>query len=270
MIRLNDLAATPELLVALDVDGTLAPLHDQPMQVRMAPEARAAVHRLAGLPATSVALVSGRTLHDLRIITEHDDDSPLLLAGSHGAEFWLPGRGEVARTDDPSDLALRDVLRDRAEALVTDLDGAWIEPKTFGFAVHTRLASEADGATADRLIDDLTNGAAPDWRRRTGHDIVEYSFRTEGKDSAVQVLREHTRATAVFFAGDDVTDEDALGSLDGPDLGVLVGDRPIHAHLRVDDIAAMARLLDRLADLREAHQAGEQAEASRLFRVTLN
>jgi hypothetical protein len=160
MIRLNDLAATPELLVALDVDGTLAPLHDQPMQVRMAPEARAAVHRLAGLPATSVALVSGRTLHDVRIITEHDD-SPLLLAGSHGAEFWLPGRGEVARTDDPSDLALRDVLRDRAEALVTDLDGAWIEPKTFGFAVHTRLASEADGATADRLIDDLTKGAAP-------------------------------------------------------------------------------------------------------------
>ena len=124
MNELTSLAATSRLLVALDMDGTLAPLHDRPMEVRMAPEARAAVHRLTALPATTVALVSGRSLHDLRVIAEHDDDSPLLLAGSHGAEFWLPGRGEVERSDDPDDLTLRDTLRGHAEALVTDLPTA--------------------------------------------------------------------------------------------------------------------------------------------------
>jgi len=247
---LETLAATPRLLVALDVDGTLAPLLDRPMDVRMTPAARAAVLRLAGLAQTTVALVSGRTLHDLRIIAEHGDDSPLLLSGSHGAEFWIPGEGEVDRSDDAAELALRDSLQKRAKALVEPFEGAWIEPKTFGLAVHTRMAARADADAADSAVDDLLGSEAPGWRRRAGHDIVEYSFRTEGKDSAVQALRDRIGATAVLFAGDDVTDEDALGSLGPDDLGVLVGDRPTSASVRVPDIAAMAALLSRLADLR--------------------
>ena len=247
---LETLAATPRLLVTLDVDGTLAPLLDRPMEVRMAPGAAAAVLRLAGLAQTTVALVSGRTLHDLRIIAEHEDDSPLLLSGSHGAEFWIPGEGEVDRSDDAAELALRDSLQKRAKALVEPFEGAWIEPKTFGLAVHTRMAARADADAADSAVDDLLGSEAPGWRRRAGHDIVEYSFRTEGKDSAVQALRDRIGATAVLFAGDDVTDEDALGSLGPDDLGVLVGDRPTSASVRVPDIAAMAALLSRLADLR--------------------
>ena len=255
---LETLALTPRLLVALDVDGTLAPLLDRPMDVRMTPAARAAVLRLAGLPHTSVALVSGRTLHDLRIIAEHTDDSPLLLAGSHGAEFWVPGEGEVERSDDAAALALRDTLQERAKALVEPLEGVWIEPKTFGLAVHTRLSSEADSATGNDAVDALVAAEAAGWRRRTGHNIIEYSFRDEGKDSAVRTLRERVGATAVLFAGDDVTDEDALGSLGADDLGVLVGDRPTHASVRVPDVDAMAALLDRLADLRAKGPAGSQ------------
>lgn len=249
---LKALARTPRLLVALDVDGTLAPLLDRPMDVRMTPAARAAVVRLAGLPDTSVALVSGRTLHDLRIIAEHDDDSPLLLAGSHGAEYWIPREGERATSDDPAVIAQRDDLRSRAIALVEPMEGVWIEPKTFGFGVHTRMADAIASDAANTAVDALVRSEAPQWRRRSGHNIIEYAFRDEGKDSAVRELRGLTRATAVLFAGDDVTDEDALGSLEPDDLGVLVGDRPTHATVRVPDIAAMADLLDRLADLRSA------------------
>ncbi|MFT4297494.1 MAG: trehalose-phosphatase [Micropruina sp.] len=244
------LADTERLLVALDVDGTLAPLSDEPMSVRMLPAARAAVLALAALPGTTVALVSGRTLHDLRTIAEHTDDSPLLLAGSHGAEYWSPGERERGTGDDAAASARRDALRRRAETLVESMPGAWIEPKTFGFAVHTRLADADTAAAANAAVDALIAAEAPQWRRRTGHDIVEYASRTEGKDTAVRVLRERTAATAVLFAGDDVTDEDALASLGPGDLGVLVGDRPTHATLTVPDIPAMAALLRRLAELR--------------------
>ncbi|MHC2999064.1 trehalose phosphatase [Microbacterium sp. HJ5] len=243
-------AASDRLLVALDFDGTLSPLADEPMDARMLPAARAALDALVAAPRTAVALVSGRSLSDLRIIAEHLDDSPLLLAGSHGAEFWLPGEGVLTHDDEPGDERLRDELRAHAEAATALLAGVWIEPKRFGFGVHTRKSTPADAAEANRLVDALVSAEAPLWRRRTGHNIVEYAFRHEGKDSAIAELRTRTDASAVLFAGDDVTDEDALESLGPDDLGVHVGQRPTAATLRVPDIAALAELLEELAAAR--------------------
>ncbi len=240
-------AASDRLLVALDFDGTLAPLEDEPMDARMLPAARAAVDAVVAAPDTLVALVSGRSLSDLRIIAEHGDDSRLLLAGSHGAEFWIPGEGTLTHDDDPGDEALRDELRAHAEQATADLDGVWIEPKRFGFGVHTRRSTPADAAEANRLVDALVAAEAPHWRRRTGHNIVEYAFRHEGKDSAIAELRERTDASAVVFAGDDITDEDALESLGDGDLGVHVGSRPTAATVCVPDIPAMADLLSVIA-----------------------
>lgn len=245
-------AAADLLLVALDFDGTLAPLENEPMDARMLPSARAAVDALVAAPNTLVALVSGRSLSDLRIIAEHRDDSPILLAGSHGAEFWLPGAGEVTHDDDPADAALRDELRAHAEQQTAALEGVWIEPKRFGFGVHTRRSTPSDAAEADRVVDALVAAEAPEWRRRTGHNIVEYAFRHEGKDSAIAELRSRTDASAVLFAGDDVTDEDALKSLHDGDLGVHVGVPPTAATLCVPDIPAMADLLSVLAAERSA------------------
>ncbi|MGA7148029.1 MAG: trehalose-phosphatase, partial [Microbacterium sp.] len=60
-------AASDRLLVALDFDGTLSPLADEPMEARMLPAARAALDALVAAPDTIVALVSGRSLTDLRL-----------------------------------------------------------------------------------------------------------------------------------------------------------------------------------------------------------
>jgi trehalose 6-phosphate phosphatase len=59
----------------------------------------------------------------------------------------------------------------------------------------------------------------------------------------------------VLFAGDDVTDEDALRSLGPQDLGVRVGGGETTASLRVDDIAAFVAVLEDVARLRRAHGA---------------
>ena len=249
---IDKLAASDRLLVALDFDGTLSPLEDEPMDARMLPAAREAVDALVAAPDTIVAFVSGRSLVDLRVIAEHDDSSRVMLAGSHGAEFWIPGEGVVSHGEDDADVALRDALRGHAEEATAHLEGVWIEPKTFGFGVHTRRADPADAEVADRAVDALVQSEAPHWRRRTGHNIIEYAFRHEGKDSAIVELRERTDAAAVVFAGDDVTDEDALRSLGPDDVGVHVGTRPTAATVIVPDIPAMAALLGRLADMRTA------------------
>jgi trehalose 6-phosphate phosphatase len=247
-------AASDRLLVALDFDGTLAPLEDEPMDARMLPAARDAVNALLDEPRTTVALVSGRSLGDLREIAEHRDDSRIWLAGSHGAELWVPGEGLVAHGDDPADAALRDELRAHALAATQHLDGVWIEPKTFGFGVHTRRATPAAAKEANHIVDAMVQANAPHWRRRTGHNIVEYAFRHEGKDTAIAELRERTGATAALFAGDDVTDEDALRSLGPGDLGVHVGSGETAATVTVADIPALAELLSQLATERATSQ----------------
>ena len=243
-------AASDRLLVALDFDGTLAPLEDEPMNARALPSAAAAVAALAALPDTPVAFVSGRSMHDLREIAEHADDAQIFLAGSHGAEFWVPGEGLLETDEDEDAPALRDELRDQMAAEVGGLEGVWVEPKTFGFGIHTRVASPEDAQTARNAADRLVQDRAPHWRRRTGHNIVEYSFRHEGKDSAVAALRERTGATAVLFAGDDVTDEDALASLGRNDLGIRVGDGETAASVRVGSIQELAAALSLLARMR--------------------
>lgn len=247
-------AASDRLLVALDFDGTLAPLEDEPMKARALPDAAAAVAALAALPDTSVAYVSGRSLHDLREIGEHTDDSPIHLAGSHGAEFWVPGQGVLETDDDDAAHTLRDELRDEMTARLGDLEGVWVEPKTFGFGIHTRVASAEDARFAREAADRLVAERAPHWRRRTGHNIVEYSFRHEGKDSALSALRERLGATAVLFAGDDVTDEDALASLGPQDLGIRVGDGQTAASVRVGSIQELAQALSLLERMRSLRQ----------------
>lgn len=236
-----------ELLVALDFDGTLSLHQDDPMAARALPEAAAAIALLAELPHTTVALISGRSLADLRVIAEHDDDSRILLAGSHGAEFWYPGVGAVEPAEDDAEIALRDQLRAEAAMIISDIPGTFIEPKTFGFGVHTRLASPDDARRADAVVDALVGAKAPAWRRRTGKNIVEYAFRHEGKDSAVAALRQRVNATCVLYAGDDTTDEDALASLLPADVGVHVGAGPTAADVSVPTPQAMAAALEALA-----------------------
>ncbi|MFE1644826.1 trehalose-phosphatase [Microbacterium sp. P01] len=251
---LRPLAETAVLLVALDFDGTLAPFEDEPMKARMLPESRAAVESLFTLPDTVVALVSGRSLSDLEQISEHTEDSAIVLAGSHGAEFWIPGEGLVTPTEEARETELRDTLRHDAERELAGFPGVWVEPKTYGFGIHTRTASADDGERAWQYADALVAQHAPHWRRRTGHNIVEYSFRQEGKDAAVAVLRERLSATAVLFAGDDVTDEDAMKALRVDDLGIRVGGGQTAAALRVSDIEELAAVLSALAEMRAARR----------------
>lgn len=246
------IAATPRLLVALDFDGTVSPHVTDPMTARALPEAMAAVNRLAALPDTFVAYASGRSLHDLREITEHEDGSPILLAASHGAQFWFPDTGE--ETDLSTEPADRAEIVDELRALIADLDGVVYEPKTFGFGVHTRTASPGQEELAFVRVEKWAPERIPSWRRRTGHHLREYSWRDEGKDVALKRLREHVGATAVLFAGDDVTDEDGMRTLGGEDLGVRIGAGETAATLRVADPAAFAALLDALADARAAAQ----------------
>ncbi|WP_198411093.1 trehalose-phosphatase [Microbacterium suaedae] len=246
--RLDALVDAERILVALDFDGTLSPLVTDPMAARATPEASAAIAALAEARATTVALVSGRSLRDLRVIAEHRDDSSIWLAGSHGAEHWRPaGAPSVDGEDRRIDAEQADAILSAVVDAVARFDGAWIEDKQFGFALHTRTSPEGVEQPAQDAVDAVMRARAPEWRRREGKHVLEFAWRHEGKDTAVAELRRASRADAVLFAGDDVTDEDALRSLDEGDLGIRVGAGETAADVTVADISELARLLSELA-----------------------
>jgi trehalose 6-phosphate phosphatase len=247
---LGVLAATQRLLVALDFDGTLAPEVDDPEKARATPEARAAVERLIALPSTRVALVSGRALDDLEQVARFDDR--VLLVGSHGIELRLDEEGDVLALDAEeraSMVTLREVLGQVADTL----DSVWIERKPAGYALHTRLATDRSSRVAHLGARSEAQAEIDDLKVRLGKNVIEFSVRDTTKGEALEHLRRYTKATATFYAGDDVTDEDAFGVLGTGDLGLKSGDGSTAADHRVHGPAEVAAALSLLASLREAH-----------------
>ncbi|MBW0103600.1 trehalose-phosphatase [Pseudonocardia sp. KRD291] len=251
LARLDRLAEVPVLLVALDFDGVLAPLVDDPSSSRPLPASAEAVRTLASLPGTTVVMLSGRGRDDL--VTVSGFDAPVRLVGSHGSEFDPDlsaslGRGEFLT---PAQHDLRAALIEELQTLVDDVAGARLEVKPAGAAVHVRGVDPAAGTA---LLDRVRTGpAARDGIDATeGKDVVDLAVLVTTKGSAVDALRAHLEADAVLFAGDDVTDESVFVRLSGPDVGVKVGDGDTAATHRVASPEELADALTHLVRARPA------------------
>lgn len=245
---LAGVAGVERLLVALDFDGTLAPEVDDPDRARALPAAVEALARLRVLPGTTVALVSGRSLDSLARVAEVGDDVPLI--GSHGLELRLAA-GERPAVLTPDEAARLAALRARVAALVDGVPGAWIEDKPAGFAVHVRLVERERASRLDRDVRGVL-AAEPGLTVRAGKNVVEFALREATKGDGLRALRARFAADAVVFAGDDVTDEDALAVLEPGDVGIKVGPAPTIAAHRVPDPAALVAALRLLTSARES------------------
>ncbi|WP_368498974.1 trehalose-phosphatase [Herbiconiux sp. A18JL235] len=243
---LEHLASVPRLLVALDFDGTLAPEVDRPDDARALPEAHEAVLRLLELPGTSVAMISGRAMESLEHVTRLPGSA--LLVGSHGVEVRHDGVTELALDDEEQRKVAR--LGEALRAVAEPIEGAWVEAKPAGFALHTRLAGESDSAEAERAALAAVGVEENGLTVRRGKNVIEFAVRSTTKGDAVRRLRELVGADAVLFAGDDVTDEDGFRALGPGDLGLKSGEGETVARHRVAGPAEVAAVLARLAELR--------------------
>jgi trehalose 6-phosphate phosphatase len=79
-----------------------------------------------------------------------------------------------------------------------------------------------------------------------GKAVLDLSVVRIDKGIALDVLRDRVEADAVFFAGDDVTDERAFARLRPGDLGVKIGPGDTLAEHRVDGPPEFATVLEQL------------------------
>lgn len=255
---LRRIAGTGHLLVAMDFDGTMAPIVDSAQDARPLPRSAAAFAGLAVLPRTTTALISGRALASLRQVASPPVDT--LLIGSHGAEAWLgPGSTELSLEEDQKAL-LAEVRAVLAE-IVAEAPGTSLEDKPAGVVLHTRQAD-------DDVAEDAVAAARASLQDRKGvflkegKRVLETSVVNASKGEGVAFLRQATGATAVLFAGDDVTDEDAFGRLEPGDVGVKVGLDFTQAQYRVEAPVHIAELLEVLLQERSIAVAEEDPEAA--------
>ncbi len=252
--RLAALARVPVLLVASDYDGTLSPIVSDPTDAKPDREAMIALRSLADLPNTHVALISGRSLSDLASLSQAPDH--LHLVGSHGSEFDL----DFANNLDPDASELKGKVEKELKQIAGEHAGCSVEVKPASVAFHYRNADEDVAGAALKAVEDgpaSWNGV----HLKRGKMVVELAVVSTSKGTALHVIRSRVGASAVIFLGDDVTDEDAFGTLQGPDLGVKVGDEESLAPFRVADTRDVARVLARLSEMRQAWLAGSDAVA---------
>ncbi|KZE23377.1 trehalose-phosphatase [Brevibacterium casei] len=271
-VDLRPLAEADDLLVALDFDGVLAPLQDDPSLSRVLPASAEAIARIASLPNTQLALVSGRDVATLRELA--DPPASAMIVGSHGAEIDLgPGQDasgteSAATASAPDPTEANAVTNDEEELLaaiddhlaelttLSDREGfdLRIEHKPYSRTVHTR--GMAPGLAAS-LREHVVSVQAEHGGIRVieGHDITELAVSQATKGTGIRALVAEVHPTAALYLGDDITDEDAFAELaemrpEVTGVGIKVGSAPTQAELRIADPDAVATLLTRLADER--------------------
>lgn len=210
-MSLEDLRSEPAAAaLLLDVDGTLAPIVDDPDAAQVSPETAAALADLADRYLL-VACISGRHALDARRIVGLDR---LFYAGNHGLELLLPGEDSSsldARVGDGADHAASFTSRLDRDALA-DV-GIRLEDKGPIQALHWRGAADVDAAEAraERIADDAE---AAGLEVRRGRLVIEFRPKVAvDKGTAVRGLVERAGATAALYAGDDRTDLDAFRAL---------------------------------------------------------
>ena len=253
---LRRLAAEARLLVACDFDGTLAPIVPHPDQARILPRAEQALSVLQNAPGVDVAIVSGRSIADLRATGLRTDGR--ILSGSHGAELaGLPGDTQVptaSATRTPDEDLRYERVRELFERHAAGRPGAWVEQKPFGLVLHGRGVAEVDAAeamlaAAAAEAEDLREQLGG-LRLRGGKLVTEASVRDTDKGVALHTIRTALPEGSAVMIGDDDTDEDAFRALGSGDAAIRVGTAPSVAEFRVADPEEVAAMLARLAELR--------------------
>ncbi|KQQ86513.1 trehalose-phosphatase [Pseudarthrobacter sp. SL88] len=246
------IASTDQLLVAMDFDGTMAPIVPHADDARPLPRAAAAFAGLAALPRTTTALISGRALASLRGVASPPAES--LLIGSHGAEAWL-GPGSAGLELDEDQRTLLAEVRGVLAEIAGEAPGTMLEDKPAGVVLHTRQAADdvaEDAVAAARSLLEDRKGVF----LKNGKRVLETSVVHASKGEAVAFLRQAAGATAVLFAGDDTTDEDAFARLVPGDIGVKVGLDFTQAQYRVEAPVHVAELLEALLAARSSAVGG--------------
>jgi trehalose 6-phosphate phosphatase len=184
-------------LVALDFDGTLAPISPHPDDARPGAGVLQILRDVAATGAT-LAVVTGRSVASVLRVSGFAAIPGIVIYGTHGVERWRAGELRI-----PTPPAGLQELRRSLPALLTCVAGdpdVWIEDKGLSLVVHTRLTAEPERLLELLRVPVEQAAAAAGLGVRPGKEVLEICI--PGITTA-----------AAFYACDDLGDLPAIAEV---------------------------------------------------------
>ena len=237
------IAADPgHALIALDFDGTLAPIVSEPSAAQPHPDALPALQRLATGVGT-IAIITGRPAPVAVELGGFASIPGLIVLGHHGYDRWEAGR--LTSPPPPPEVAAARTRLPGALAAAGAPEGTWVEDKGHALVVHVRGTADPQAALA-RLTGPLAEFAA-----ETGLDcqpgrlVIELRPPGVDKGTALTGLIAERDPAAVLFAGDDLGD---LPAFEAVRVARAAGRAGVAVCSASDEVSALAAHADLVLD----------------------
>ncbi|HZJ63077.1 MAG TPA: trehalose-phosphatase, partial [Kofleriaceae bacterium] len=258
----QQLATASQLVIALDLDGTLLPFAPTPEEAKLDGATASLIEALAATPGVTVGIISGRPL---KLVEDLPPRFPgVAFVAEHGVWRCASGVWEAALRPVPQ----LDEIEQSLRALADRYPGALVERKSCSVCLHWRRVDsarhDAIAAAAETVVDEWLE-THQQFERLPAALAFEVRHRAAHKGGALGWLRGLGPSGAPVLAlGDDLTDEDMFVALRETDVGVLVSpqSRRTQATLRLPDPDAVHRFLRWLIDVRSAAWRTEAAAAA--------
>jgi trehalose 6-phosphate phosphatase len=242
-------------LIALDYDGTLAPIVADPADARPAGGAVSALRDLARA-GFQIAIITGRDAATVIGLGGLDAISGLIVSGVHGAQSWRGGK--VHEVEAPYGMdRLREQLPGALERVAPGVP-LWVEDKKLSLVIHARRATDPDAALATVTPTVTALAEAAGLVVHSGRSVLELRIPGLDKGAALRDIVAETGRTRILFAGDDLGDLPAFAAVaelrtagrDAWSIAIASAEQPTigdNADLVLDDPAALVQLLERVS-----------------------
>ncbi|KAI5711313.1 hypothetical protein M8J76_000490 [Diaphorina citri] len=210
------IGTTNKLALLLDYDGTLAPIAPHPDMAVLPEETKRTLQKLANLPDVHISIISGRNVHN---VMEMVGIEGLTYAGNHGLEIIHP---DGSRFVHPIPTEFEDKVSDLLKTLQEKVckEGAWVENKGPLLTFHYTNTPVELRPEMVSLATQLIESAG--FKAGKAHCAIEAKPPVQWNKgrASIYILRtafglDWTERVKIIYAGDDVTDEDAMEALKG-------------------------------------------------------
>lgn len=238
---------TKKPVLFLDYDGTLTPIVSDPNEAILSEEARKIMDELT--ENMIIGIISGRDREDVKAKVGLVN---LIYAGSHGFDITGPDGLEKQNREGQQILPYLDKAEKNLRQKLKEIDGARIERKKYGIAVHYRnVKKEKVNEVKKTVLEEIK--LQKRLRKGTGKKILELKPDLDwDKGTALTWLMDTLGLEEddyfPLFIGDDITDEDAQKAVEKNGLGIIVGSHgeKTYATYRLENPEEVMRFLEKL------------------------